>query len=198
MNYLAHVYLSGDDDNLKIGNFIADSVKGKKFLNFPEPIQKGIVLHRAIDHYTDTHPIVTKSVTRLFSRYSHYSRVIVDILYDHFLAKNWNHYSQQHLEEYTEEFYDLLRENKTVLPKSVQRFMPYMFRDNWLLSYASIDGITKILYQMNHRTKGKSQMNLAVEELEIYYTEFQEEFTEFFADLISFSSEKIKELNQTQ
>ncbi|MDT0686674.1 acyl carrier protein phosphodiesterase [Autumnicola psychrophila] len=198
MNYLAHVYLSGDDDNLKIGNFIADSVKGKKFLNFPEPIQKGIVLHRAIDHYTDTHPIVTKSVTRLFSRYSHYSRVIVDILYDHFLAKNWNHYSQQHLEEYTEEFYDLLRENKDVLPKSVQRFMPYMFRDNWLLSYASIDGISKILYQMNHRTKGKSQMNLAVEELEIFYTEFQEEFTEFFADLISFSSEKIKELNQTQ
>ena len=198
MNYLAHVYLSGDDDNLRIGNFIADSVKGKKFLNFPEPIQKGIVLHRAIDHYTDTHPIVTESVTRLFSRYSHYSRVIVDILYDHFLAKNWNHYSRQPLDKYTEEFYELLRENKTVLPKNVQRFMPYMFRDNWLLSYASIEGISKILDQMNYRTKGKSQMNLAVEELEIFYSEFEDEFTEFFADLITFSSEKIEELNQVE
>ncbi|MDT0689778.1 acyl carrier protein phosphodiesterase [Salegentibacter sp. F188] len=196
MNYLAHIYLSGNDDNLKIGNFIADSIKGKNFLKFPEPIQKGVVLHRAIDQYTDTHPVVKKSVTRLFSRYSHYSRVIVDILYDHFLAVNWKNYSQTPLEEYTEEFYDLLRENKSDLPKAVQKFMPYMFRDNWLLSYASIDGITKILYQMNHRTKGKSNMDLAVEELEMFYDEFQDEFTEFFADLINFSSEKIKELNQ--
>jgi acyl carrier protein phosphodiesterase len=198
MNYLAHIYLSGDDDNLKIGNFIADSVKGKKFLDFPEPIQKGIILHRAIDHYTDTHPVVKRSVHRLFSKYSHYSRVIVDILYDHFLAVNWNLYSREPLEEYTQNFYNLLRENAAVLPKNVQNFMPYMFRDNWLLSYARIDGMERILRQMDYRTKNKSKMSLAVEELEIFYSEFHEEFTEFFADLITFSREKIKELNHVQ
>ena len=86
MNFLAHIYLSGDDDELKIGNFIADSVKGKKFSQFPDQVQKGITLHRKIDSYTDSHPIVRESVLRLFPKYGHYSSVIVDILYDHFFS----------------------------------------------------------------------------------------------------------------
>ena len=93
MNFLAHIYLSGDNEELKIGNFIADSVKGKQYLEYPPGIIDGIVLHRAIDTFTDTHPIVSRSVERLFERYGHYSRVIVDILYDHFLAANWKDYS---------------------------------------------------------------------------------------------------------
>lgn len=94
MNYLAHIYLSGEDDQLKIGNFIADSVKGRKFIGFPHQVKNGIILHRAIDTYTDSHPVVKKSVHRLFPVYSHYSAVIVDILYDHFLAANWHEYSK--------------------------------------------------------------------------------------------------------
>ena len=89
MNFLAHIYLSGDDPELKIGNFIADAVKGKKYTTYPQKIQEGIILHRKIDSFTDAHPIVKKSASRLFSKYGHYNSVIVDILYDHFLAKNW-------------------------------------------------------------------------------------------------------------
>lgn len=192
MNYLAHIYLSGGDDELKIGNFIADSVKGKKFISYPERIQKGIVLHRAIDTYTDSHPVVKQSVTRLFDEYSHYSRVIIDILYDHFLAANWKDYSTIPLEIYVADFYALLHKHFEVLPRRVQNFLPYMEQDNWLVNYASIEGIGKILHQMNIRTRNKSRMDLAVKELKIYYREFEEEFRVFFTDLQDFTYEKIQ------
>ncbi|MGB5463037.1 MAG: DUF479 domain-containing protein, partial [Aureibaculum sp.] len=100
MNYLAHIYLSGDDDYIKIGNFIADRVKGKEYLNYQTEIQYGILLHRQIDTFTDQHSIVKKSKLRLHERYSHYDGVIIDILYDHFLAKNWKIYSEIPLNKY--------------------------------------------------------------------------------------------------
>jgi len=183
MNFLAHIYLSGDNDQLKIGNFIADSIKGKNYTHYSKEIQNGIVLHRAIDTFTDTHPIVRKSVSRLFDRYGHYSRIIVDILYDHFLAANWKDYSDIPLKTYTEDFYKLLQHNFEILPKPVQNFLPYMVADNWLYNYRKIEGIEKILFQMNRRIKYRTKMHLAVEELREYYEEFEEEFKRFFEEL---------------
>jgi len=194
MNFLAHIYLSGDEEEVIIGNFIADGIKGKRYLKFPPAIAKGILLHRAIDTFTDAHPTVHQSTARLHKNYSHYSGVIVDILYDHFLAKNWSKYSDKPLEEYVQDFYELLRKNFTILPARIQRMMPYMIADNWLLSYATVEGISKILAQMNVRTKGISKMNLAVAELEEYYEEFEAEFTSFFDELIAFSNQKLNEL----
>ncbi|MGW1455519.1 acyl carrier protein phosphodiesterase [Salegentibacter agarivorans] len=192
MNFLAHIYLSGDNAQLKIGNFIADSVKGKQYLDFPAEIQKGIVLHRAIDTFTDTHPIVSKSVERLFDRYGHYSRVIVDILYDHFLAANWKEYCGTPLKKYTEDFYKLLETNFEVLPKPVQNFLPYMVADNWLYNYREIEGIEKILFQMNRRIKYRAKMHLAVEELREFYEEFENEFRMFFEELKAYVKSEIK------
>ena len=186
MNFLAHIYLSNENDHLKIGNFIADSVKGKQYLDYPMEIQKGIILHRAIDSFTDTHPIVSKSVERLFDRYGHYSRVIVDILYDHFLAANWKDYSDIPLKTYTENFYKLLQNNFEVLPKPVQNFLPYMIADNWLYNYRKIEGIEKILFQMNRRIKYRTKMHLAIEELKKFYDEFEDEFRRFFRELRAF------------
>jgi len=194
MNFLAHIYLSGDDQELKIGNFIADSVKGKKFTQFPERIQQGITLHRKIDSYTDRHPIVRESVLRLFPKYGHYSTVIVDILYDHYLAAYWDEYSEIPLDTYVSDFYDLLQEYFEILPKRVQDFLPYMLRDNWLLSYATIPGIGRILYQMNHRTKNRSKMNFAVVELEQYYNDFEREFRSFFEELELFTKNEMRML----
>ncbi|GHC58257.1 acyl carrier protein phosphodiesterase [Ulvibacter litoralis] len=194
MNFLAHIYLSGNDEGVTIGNFIADGIKGKKYLKYPESIQKGILLHRGIDSYTDQHPTVRKSTARLHENYGHYSGVIVDILYDHYLAKNWSKYHPQPLDEYIQDFYELLRVNFEILPTRIQRMMPYMMADNWLLSYATVPGISNILDQMNVRTKGISKMNFAVIELEKYYTEFETEFTSFFSELIDFSENKLKSL----
>ena len=194
MNFLAHIYLSGNNDFIRIGNFMADSIKGKKYLKYPEKIQQGIVLHRAIDYYTDTHPVFKQSTQRLFSKYSHYSGIIVDIFYDHFLAANWQEYSDTSLKKYTLDFYKLLEENHEILPSKVKIFLPYMVRDNWLLSYARIDGIKKVLSGMNKRTGQKSGMHLATAELKEYYPLFETEFREFFEDLREFSEVKLKEI----
>ena len=194
MNYLAHIYLSNDNKEITIGNFIADSIKGKTYTEFPKEIQKGILLHREIDSFTDFHPIVRLSTKRLHKNYGHYSGVIVDILYDHFLAKNWNNYHEQSLEAYIENFYELLRNSFNILTPKIKIMMPYMIADNWLLSYATVEGISKILVKMNTRTNNTSKMNFAVLELEEYYEEFENEFTSFFEELRVFSNHKILEL----
>lgn len=194
MNFLAHIYLSGEDEGVIIGNFIADGIKGKSYQKFPQAIQRGILLHRNIDTFTDQHAIVKQSTARLHQKYGHYSGVIVDILYDHFLAKNWKDYHPMPLVDFVDEFYQLLRDNFAVLPTRIQRMMPYMISDNWLLSYATIPGISKILSQMNERTKRRAKMNFAVVELETYYEEFETEFTAFFEELIIFSKQKLTQL----
>jgi len=191
MNFLAHIYLSGDDDLLTIGNFAADSIEGNKYKHLPKQMQDGILLHRQIDTFTDSHPIVKQSKKRLHENYGHYSGVIVDILYDHFLAKNWKQYSDVPLPEYVDVFYDMLSANFEILPIGTQKLLPFMVADNWLLSYASISGITKVLEGVNKRTKNRSKMNLAVAELQEFYDEFEQEFTLFFDDLIQFTQNYI-------
>ncbi len=194
MNFLAHIYLSFDNPEITLGNFFADHIRGNKYKHFPEKIQKGILLHREIDTFTDSHPIAKQSSKRLHKNYSHYSRVIVDIFYDHFLAKNWQDYSKIPLDEFVENFYDLLEDNYTILPLATQRMMPYMIADNWLLSYANLDGISKVLAGMNRRTKNKSKMNFAILDLEEHYSAFENEFTLFFEELITFSKQKFNSL----
>src|SRR5688572_23493915 len=100
MNFLAHLYLSGDFDELMIGNFMADFVKGKPSPSIHPQIVKGIELHRQIDTYTDTHPIVKASKVRLQPTYRKYAGVIVDMYYDHFLAIHWQKYSSVSLHEF--------------------------------------------------------------------------------------------------
>ncbi|MBU3822980.1 acyl carrier protein phosphodiesterase [Flavobacteriaceae bacterium XHP0103] len=195
MNFLAHIFLSGDNDLVTIGNFIADGIKGNDYKKFPAEIQTGILLHRNIDTYTDAHETVRLSTKRLHEKYGHYSGVIVDILYDHFLAKNWSHYCDIPLEIYADNFYASLEKHYEILPQRIRKMMPYMLADNWLLSYASIDGISKVLEGMNRRTKNRSGMNEAVNELELFYDAFEAEFTHFFNDLITFSKLRLKELS---
>lgn len=191
MNYLAHIYLSGDNDLVTIGNFIADGIKGNAYKKYPVEIQNGILLHRNIDTFTDAHKTVRLSTKRLHEKYGHYSGIIVDILYDHFLAKNWSKYCTTPLDAYADSFYDSLENHYELLPLQIQKMMPFMIADNWLVSYASIDGITKVLEGMNRRTKNRSSMNEAVNELKEFYEDFENEFTLFFDELILFSKKKL-------
>lgn len=194
MNFLAHIFLSGDDDLLRIGNFMADGIRGNDYQSLPMQIQKGVILHREIDTFTDAHPTFRQSTKRLHSRYHHYAGVIVDVVYDHFLAKNWLHYSDEPLEQYVDGFYQSLHQNSEFLTKRTQQILPIMERENWLYSYRTIDGISHILKQMDRRTKNISKMTSAVEELAAFYPEFESEFTQFFAELQQFVSSKISEI----
>jgi len=194
MNFLAHIYLSFGDKEISIGNFIADNIRGNKYQHLPPNIQKGILLHRAIDTFTDSHATPKISSKRLHANYSHYSRVIVDMYYDHFLAKNWAEYSDVPLEVYVDNFYTLLQDNYEILPSGVQRMLSIMQSENWLYNYANMDGMANVLNGMNRRTKNRSRMNLAIVDLQEHYAEFEAEFTAFFKELIIFSKEKFDSL----
>lgn len=194
MNYLAHIYLSGNNDFIKIGNFMADGIRGSHYLDFPKEIQKGILLHRTIDSYTDSHPVYRQSKHRLHEKYGHYSGVIMDIVYDHFLAKNWKKYHTQDLEEYAESFYKLLQENYEILTEKTKNILPYMIARNWLVSYQSLAGLEMILFQMDYRTKHRAHMQEAMVEIQNHYQEFEEEFFLFFESLQSVCIRRLTEL----
>ncbi len=173
---------------------MADGIRGKHYEYLPAEVQKGIVLHRAIDTYTDAHPIFRQSTKRLHERYHHYAGVIVDVFYDHFLAKNWATYSNEKLEDFVERFYQSLETHRDILTEKTLQLKPYMIQYNWLVNYQHKKGIARILTQMDHRTKDVSQMQFAIEELEKYYDDFETEFTVFFEDLIAHVQQKKTEL----
>ncbi len=188
VNFLAHLYLSGNDPDIQLGNFIGDFVKGRNLTEQFDPgIAKGIELHRAIDEFTDKHAVVRLSKLRLREKYRHYAPVIIDIFYDHYLAKNWNRYHQTFLPDYAEGIYAMLMSRESVLPEKTKWMMPYMIKGNWLANYARIDGIGRVLKGMSRRTPYDSKMHEAVEDLKISYSEFEKEFFEFFPELDAYS-----------
>lgn len=195
MNFLAHLYLSENNTNIMIGNFIADHIKGNNYDGFSEEIQQGVFLHREIDTFTDAHEVVRKSKRRLHERYRHYDGVIIDIFYDYFLAKNWADYSVIPLDIYTDSINKFFYEISPELPLKSQNFIKYMIQYNILFNYQFKDGIERVLNGMNTRTKGKSQMNLAIEDLTILHQEFEDDFTIFFKDLQNFTVQKLQEIN---
>ncbi|WP_196886732.1 ACP phosphodiesterase [Aureivirga sp. CE67] len=198
MNYLAHTFLSFNNENICIGNFIADAVKGKQYLDFEEEIQLGILLHRAIDEFTDANPIFKRSKKRLDEKYRHYAGVIIDIFYDHFLAKNWESYSSIKLNDYSQRVYDLLEKNKEILPEKAQQFLVYLKREDMLFNYQNVDSIEKVLIGMSKRTKHDSLMEEAIQDLKDNYSSFENDFHEFMTDVIPFSRDRLKLIKQQQ
>lgn len=186
MNYLAHLYLAGENEDLVIGNFIADHIKGNGINGFNDGIRKGIGMHRAIDEYTDTHPVVRQSIERLRPTYRKYSGVIVDMFYDHFLAHNWQQYSHESLLAFTTGKYDLLFRNFNILPARTQRLLPHMARFNWLMAYARLEGLQQALTGMSHRTTFNSKMENAVNDLRESYSSYNTEFQDYFPQLCEF------------
>lgn len=183
MNFLAHLYLSGDDEEILIGNFIGDFVKGSQMRLYKETIQKGIRLHRSIDHYTDNHDVVLQSKIRLREKFRHYAPVIVDVYYDHFLAKKWSDFSATPLHQYTENFYQLMKKYVNIVPKGVTHMLSFMARDNWLYNYQFIEGIDRALTGMSKRTKYENKMDEASVALKEHYLDFENEFDLFFPEL---------------
>lgn len=191
MNFLAHVFLSGSNIPLSVGNLIADRIKGNRYTNYDPIIQKGIVLHREIDAFTDSHPYFKKSTTLLFPKYRHYSRVIIDMFYDHFLAVNWSEFHQTPLNVFSQDFYNVLQQYSNEFPEDIQRLLYYLVRDDWFMAYQSIEGLDGILKKMATRTRFESKMDMASKDLEIHYVQLQENFFIFMPDLITFVKSKI-------
>jgi acyl carrier protein phosphodiesterase len=186
LNFLAHIYLSGDSDEIKIGNFIGDYVKGRNYENYPELVNKGIILHREIDSFTDSHPVVNRSKMHLKQRFRRYSGVIVDIFYDHFLASEWAMFSKHPLPQYVIHMYEILVSNYFILPNEIKAFLPFFVINNWLESYTSIEGIEGVLRRMTRRTSLPNETTFAISELRKNYHLFRDDFLCFFPDLIEY------------
>lgn len=192
MNFLAHLYLSGDDPEIKVGNFIGDFVKGRNLLDrYPATVARGIELHRAIDEFTDAHEVVQESKQRLRPNYRHYAGVIVDVFYDHYLASLWSDYHHQPLAQFAAESYALIKNSEIELPSRVLYMLPYMERGNWLVNYARLEGIHRALTGMSRRTTFESKMDEAIADLQRDYEQFKTEFKIFFPLLDSFAKEWI-------
>ncbi|MCX2744965.1 ACP phosphodiesterase [Mangrovivirga sp. M17] len=187
MNFLAHLYLSGDHQGIAVGNFIGDFVKGAEIFNYPHSIQEGIRLHRAIDEFTDSHETVLKSKKRLRKRHSHYAPVIVDIFYDHYLAALWSEYHDEKLHSFAQRNYQLLANHEEFLPPKTKHMLPFMVEQDWLTSYAEIDGIRRVMQGMSRRSSFANKIDSSVEDLLKDYDDYKSEFREFFPDLIKFS-----------
>ena len=177
-----------------IGNFIADHIKGNQFTHLDPKIQLGIKLHRQIDTYTDSHEITRRSKRRLHKRYGLFAGIVIDIFYDHYLAKNWNDYSAIPLKIYVNSVYNLVNSYKEILPEKTVQMIPYMVKYNWLYNYKYKEGIKSVLEGMNKRTNNKGQIDLAINDLRILDQDFEKDFESFFDDLQIFSHQKIKEL----
>ena len=197
MNFLAHAYLSFDQEKILVGNFAADFIKGRDLQLYEEGIQMGIMLHREIDTFTDTHPLVKAGQSYLRPKFRHYSTVISDIFFDYFLAKNWSTYSNQPLENFAIKTYDLMEQYHDQLPEDFNQMLNWMKNQNWLVAYGSQEGIQRALNGLTRRAKFDSKMNEATAVLKEKEQEFEVIFFAFFEDLRTFAREKLTEFQKT-
>lgn len=184
MNLLAHIYLSGSNEHIKVGNFIGDYVKGRKYQRYPSMVQKGILLHRSIDSFTDHHSIPREVKLLLRPYYRKYAGIVVDVFYDHFLAGNWSRYSGFSLAGYVDDFYRILEDHFGLLPARVQEFVPRMISHNRLFSYRWLEGIEKALAGMSKYSSLPEKTEAAMGVLVDHYEEIQHNFNRFFPAMI--------------
>ncbi len=183
MNFLGHFILAGNNEPSIIGNFIADFVKGKNYQNYPDDIAKGILMHREIDHFTDNHPSFKESKRRIVDHQGHFSGVVIDMFYDHFLAVDFEKYSETKLSDFALNIYRTIDRNIHHLPDPCRFLFGYMKRDNWLVRYRELEGIGRTLNGMSKRVKFDNNMNNAIFDLEENYQPMKNDFHLFFQEI---------------
>ncbi|GAB1405240.1 MAG: ACP phosphodiesterase [Lentimicrobiaceae bacterium] len=194
MNFLAHLYLSGNDPDIIIGNFIADHVKGRRIEQYSAGIRAGIQLHRDIDEFTDSHPVVKETVLSLRPLFHKYAGVVVDMYFDHFLAAGWDRWSEEPLKHFTMSMYHVLMRNFRGLPPRTRYMLPFMLKNDWLFNYSRLEGLHRGLSGMAKRTSFPSGMEHATDELRKNYGYYQGQFDRFFPALRSFANSRRQEL----
>lgn len=192
MNYLAHIYLAENSDESRLGNFLGDFVNKSLENNYDYFIRQGIFMHRKLDTFTDSNAVFLESKKRISDSNRRFAGVLIDMFYDHFLAKNWCQYSTVPLEEYADNFYSILNGFYYCLPDKLTGRMPYMIEENWLVSYRHIDGIKKSLDRISLRfSNSKHQLLNPIDELISNYDSLENDFERFFPCAIQYA-DKLK------
>ena len=185
MNFLAHIFLSGHQPHLIVGNFLADYIKNKEVALLPRPVQEGIRMHRKIDAFTDLHPMVRLSVQRLRPAHGKFAPVVLDICYDFVLVKNWKRYTDEDIHDFTRYVYAVLTEHIFLMPNYLQERLPRMIADDWLVKYGTEAGLRFTFERMKLRTKYPRYFAGAVDNFLKNYNDFEKEFNSFFPDLMA-------------
>jgi acyl carrier protein phosphodiesterase len=187
MNYLAHAYLSFENEWVLVGNMISDFLKGKSRWNFSEDIQKGITLHRMIDNFTDVHPATKHAKEILKPAANRYASVFVDIVYDHFLATDNTEFPFNKLEHFANETYRVLQKHSEMLPPKFKNILPYMVNQNWLLNYRFTEGLENSFNSVFRRAKYLSKTNEVFKCFTENYYELRDCYNLFFPELKNFA-----------
>lgn len=185
MNFLAHIYLAGESDHLIVGNFLADFLSNKEVARLPIPIQAGVAMHRKIDSFTDQHPVVRQSIKRLQHKHGKYAPVVLDILHDYILVKNWSTYSKIEVGDFAKNAYETLMSHTHLMPSFLQDRLPLMVADNWLVRYGTEEGIAYTFDRIKMRSSAPQYLDGGVESLKKHYPHLNDEFNRFFPDLIA-------------
>jgi acyl carrier protein phosphodiesterase len=183
MNYLAHFYLAEQSSEGLLGSLLGDFVKGRLDGRFPETVRRGIALHRAIDSFTDAHPLHLESRNRIGGERRRYAGIIIDVCYDHFLCRHWTEYSSETLDRFAARVYGILREHQDELPDRLRRMVPRMIADDWLGSYAELENVGRALDGIARRIVRNNPLAGAVIEIEANYGELDDDFQRFFPQL---------------
>lgn len=194
MNFLAHIYLSYEDEELMVGNFLADFIKNRDLKHYSKRIQDGIYLHRKIDSFTDNHLIVRQGTKRLQSKHHKYSPVIVDIFYDYLLVNNWEKYADHPISEFASNVYDILDNRMEIMPTMLKKRLPMMIADNWLVRYGLEEGLKFTFERMKRRVSYPQYFENVVDSLLTDYEAFKGEFNLFFPDVIEYVKKEKKDL----
>ncbi|MGZ3900810.1 MAG: acyl carrier protein phosphodiesterase [Bacteroidia bacterium] len=184
MNYLAHSFLSHNEPGLIVGNFIADHIHGNQYEKYPPGIIDGILMHRRIDTFTDAHQKFKESKRFFYNGYEKYSGILIDIYFDHLLAKNFHTYSSVSLKDYSAHIYSVYLSYSEILPKSSARFLNYVLKNNIYLAYSTIEGIDRVLFHLSHRINHGILLNKSVELFQKHESQLETNFELFFNDAL--------------
>ena len=182
MNYLAHAYLSNQQSHLLVGNFIADHIRGNKFEDLPANIIEGIHMHRKIDSFTDAHPEFKKAKRVFYDGFEKHSGILVDIYFDHLLAKNFKNYSSTPLIDFSNSVYSVYVKNSNFLPEGSNRFLSYVIKNNIYHAYASEEGIKTVLYHLSNRIQHNVQLDTSFLLFQKHEESLNDSFGTFFED----------------
>jgi acyl carrier protein phosphodiesterase len=183
MNFLGHLYLSGDDPEVIVGNFMADAVKGRDLGRFTPGLEQGIRLHRAIDVFTDEHPLTRSGRERLREHAGKYAGVALDVFYDHILAISWAELHPEPLPLFVERMYTVLQQHAAWMPERTRGMLPYMVQGDWLGSYARVEGIGRALAGLSRRVPAGSALFGAEAVLERHLDAYRAEGLAFLREV---------------
>ncbi len=190
MNFLAHLFLSCNDEDLLIGNMMGDFIKNREIPGYPESVQRGIRLHRSIDSYTDQHPQVRKGTQRLQPNFRKYAPVVIDIYYDYILANSWQRYSATAFDNFRQEVYAILEKRMAELPVKLRKRLPAMIQGDWLKSYQTASGLNFAFRKLGERAQFPVDFSKATQILMDHLPSFEAEFHAFFPQAIAFVDEQ--------